>query len=175
MKGKRMKITIVAAVNINNGIGKNNGEIPWHIPEDLKRFRSLTMDHHVIFGRKTWDTINKDLEGRKVIVLTKNPEEYKPGIQPVFIAQTLDEAINFAETAGEDNLFIAGGGMVYQKSIDLADEILLTKILDDSPCDVFFPQINYRRWKIVEETLRNTNGNLYYYRKLERRAPSPDT
>ncbi|MBW6442003.1 dihydrofolate reductase [Patescibacteria group bacterium] len=165
-----MKISIVVAVDVNNGIGYM-GKIPWHLPEDLKRFKEITMGHHVLMGRLTWESINKPLKGRNVIVLTRKPEEYHPRNEPVLVTDNLEKAIEYAKSMGENELMVAGGSEVYKQTIDIADKIYLTKILEITTCDTFFPTIDYRRWKVREEKLKTSKYVDFYYKELVKVQP----
>lgn len=131
-------ISIIAAVGDGGVIGVDGG-MPWHIPEDLRRFRELTMGGTVIMGRRTWESLPRPLDGRRVIVLTHN------ALDNVETASSLEEALSLA---GE-NVFIAGGGEVYREALPLADRLYITRIEGVHEGDTFFPPINAREWCIV--------------------------
>lgn len=164
-----MLISIIVAMDLENGIGMKDDMPPWNIPEDLRRFRNLTMGHHVIVGRVTWDIINNPLKGRKIIVITRNPGDYKLKFQPALITDSLGEAVKFAEKAGEEELFIAGGSEIYQQTIGIADKMYITKILKTFECEKFFPKINFNEWKDSKpEETRFSETMDFYYRYLVR-------
>lgn len=141
-----MILTLIAAYDRNRTIGLN-GELPWHLPEDLKRFRRITMGHPVIVGRITWESIKVPLEGRTLIVLTRDhPLSPPPG---VIVAHSIDEAIRRGRETGTDELFVAGGESVYRQTIDRADRILVTEIDACFDGDRFFPPIDPRRFRLV--------------------------
>uniref|UniRef100_A0A831U5D2 Dihydrofolate reductase n=1 Tax=Geobacter metallireducens TaxID=28232 RepID=A0A831U5D2_GEOME len=132
-----MTITIIAAMAGNRVIGKE-GRIPWHLPDDLARFRAITMGHPVIMGRRTFDSIGRPLPGRLNIVLTRR-EWYAP--KGVAVARSLAEALELAGTAGE--VFICGGGQVYREALPLADRIHLTVVHLPFDGDVTFPELPF--------------------------------
>ncbi len=157
------KISLIVAVDQNRGIGKG-GQMPWHIPADFKRFKEITMGHPVIMGRKTFESIGKPLSGRTNIVITRNHFEHKE----VFTAHSLSEAIEQAKkSAGADEIFIIGGGQVFQEAIDIADKIYLTLIEGKFDVDTYFP--DYSKFnKITYEEKGENNGFKYKFINLEK-------
>jgi dihydrofolate reductase len=137
-----MIVSIIVAIDRSGGIGKGN-QIPWKLSDDLKHFKRLTMGHHLIMGRKTYESIGKSLPGRTTIVLTRNPDFQ---IEDGYTVHSLEEAIELAESCGENEAFIVGGGEIYQSAIDLADRIYLTQVDAQIDCDVFFPTLNENNW-----------------------------
>lgn len=136
-------ITIIVAISENNVIGNDN-KMPWHLPGDLKRFKSLTMGHALIMGRKTWESLPvRPLKGRKNIVLTRS-SGIIPG--PDFIAGNMEEALRFA---GNDEIFIIGGGEIYNLFLPLADRLLITRIHSKYEGDTFFPEISGTDWNVI--------------------------
>ena len=148
-----MIISIIVAMDENGGIGKGN-QLPWHLPSDLKRFKSLTIGHHLIMGRKTYESIGKPLPGRQMIVVTHSLS-YQPA--GCITANSIEEAISIAERNLETEVFIIGGGFIFSQAIHMADKIYLTKIHTISEADIFFPKINLQTWEVVyrEECLQN--------------------
>ena len=140
-----MIISIIVAMDEKGGIGKNN-QLPWHISSDLKRFKRITMNHHIAMGRKTYQTIGKPLPGRVMIVITRQKDFQPEGCLAV---NTLNAAIKLAEEKKETELFIIGGGDIFTQSIDLADKIYLTRVHADVDGDIFFPKIHPTSWDIV--------------------------
>jgi len=128
------------------GIGKNN-RLPWHLPDDLKRFKALTMGHHLIMGRKTFESISRPLPGRTTIVVTRNPEYKAEGC---LVAHSIQDALALAEHRGESEVFIAGGGEIFSQAVEYADQIYLTLIhtVTDSPIE--FPEFSPDEWIEVE-------------------------
>lgn len=134
-RSRTMIVTIIAAMAENRVIGKD-GVMPWHIPDDLARFKSITMGHPVIMGRKTFESLGRPLPGRQNIVLTRR-EGYAP--EGVTVARTLEEALELAGVARE--VFICGGGEVYREALPLAGRILLTVIHGAYGGDAVFPEV----------------------------------
>ncbi len=124
------------------GIGKED-RLPWHLSQDLKRFKAITMGHHLIMGRKTFASIGKPLPGRNMIVVTRN-EEYHP--EGCLVAYTLEDALSLAEQSGEDEVFIIGGGEIFAQSLDIADRIYLTIVHAEVRADTFFPNLEEEAW-----------------------------
>jgi dihydrofolate reductase len=116
---------------------------------DLKLFKSLTMGHHLLMGRRTYDSIGRVLPGRRMIVLTRNRELAAPGC---VLAGSLDEALRLAEKNGEEELFIIGGGQVFEEALPLAQQIYLTRVQAKVDCDVFFPAVNWEEWVEIERS-----------------------
>lgn len=130
-----MIITLIAAMAENRVIGKD-GAMPWHLPDDLARFKAITLGHPVIMGRKTFASIGRPLPGRLNIVLTRR-KGYSP--EGVAVARSLDEALALAGTA--DEVFICGGGQVYREALPLADRIHLTVVHRPYEGDTTFPEL----------------------------------
>ena len=132
------------------GIGKNN-QIPWHLSADLKRFRALTMGHHLIMGRKTYESIGRPLPGRTTVIITRNLNYQAEGCR---IVHTLQEALDLARTDGDNETFIIGGGEIFKRALPLANRIYLTHIYARMECDTFFPDFNLGDWRISEESFQ---------------------
>jgi dihydrofolate reductase len=127
------------------GIGKNN-RLPWHISSDLKRFKEITINHHIAMGRKTFQTIGKPLPGRMMIVISRQ-KDFQP--EGSLVVNSLDAAIKFAKVKKETELFIIGGGEIFSQSIGIADKIYLTTVHTDIDGDIFFPNIDMSKWQVV--------------------------
>jgi len=140
-----LKISMIVAMGKNREIGINN-EIPWHLPEDLKFFKKTTLGHHIVMGRKTFESIGKPLPGRKTIILTKNPEYLVEGC---ISANSIEKAIEIAENAGEDELMICGGANIYQQVLDKADRLYLTTVDYTGEADAYFPDLNLSQWHAI--------------------------
>jgi dihydrofolate reductase len=124
------------------GIGKQ-GRLPWRLSTDLKRFRQLTMGHHIVVGRKTYESIGKPLAGRQMIIVTRDADYKADGC---FTAHSITEALELAGARGEAELFICGGTEVYAQTLDLAERIYLTQVHADCDADTFFPEFNRDDW-----------------------------
>ena len=155
-----MIISIIAALDEQGGIGFEN-DMPWHIPGDLVRFKELTMGHHIILGRKTSQSIGKPLPGRKMIVLSRNPEFQMAESQ---VASSLQEALQMARDAGESESFVIGGAEIYRIALPLAEKMYLTHVHTSSQADVYFPDYDLGNWlKICEQTFPESETNPIGY------------
>jgi dihydrofolate reductase len=141
-------VSIIVAMDERRGIGKA-GKLPWHLSADLKRFRDLTMGHHLIVGRRTFDSIGKPLPGRKMIVMSRDPAYCAQGCDT---ATTLEQAIELARQRGDSEVFIGGGADVYRAAVPLADRIYLTQVHAVTDADTFFPDFDRGDWaeRLVE-------------------------
>lgn len=134
-------LTIIAAVAKNNALGKNN-QLIWHLPADLKRFKQITNGHHIIMGRKTFESLGKALPNRTTIIITRNPNYIVKGC---IVVNSLTDAITAAKS--DKNPFILGGAEIYRQAIELADQLDLTLIHHEFIADTFFPLIDKSIWK----------------------------
>jgi dihydrofolate reductase len=141
-----MRISLIAAVAANGVIGRNN-KLPWHLSTDLKRFKSLTMGHHLIMGRKTFDEIGrKPLPGRPNIVISRSAIA-TGGIQT---ATTLDEAFSRV-AATEDEVFVIGGGEIFRQVLHRADRMYITQVHAEIEGDTFFPEYDpVNEWRLID-------------------------
>ena len=134
----------------NRVIGAD-GALPWHLPADLRRFKAVTMGHHLLMGRTTFESIGRPLPGRTSIVLTRDRAAAIPG---VVVAHSLAEGIDLA--AGDTDLFVIGGEEVFRATLPIADRILLTEIRLDVAGDTVFPEVDPAAWTVVSsEPLRD--------------------
>ena len=138
-----MIISIIVAMDKNRGIGLNN-RLPWRLPDDLKNFKSLTLGHYLIMGRKTYESIGQALPGRNSIVISRNPDFSAPNCQ---MAQSLENALELAEAAGEEEAFVVGGSQIFQEALPKADRIYLTQVHVSLPADVHFPEYDPDEWE----------------------------
>lgn len=134
-------ITIIAAIAENNALGKDN-QLIWHLPADLKRFKQVTLNHHIIMGRKTFESLGKPLPNRTSIIITRNKNFNAEGC---IVVHTLDEALEAAAT--DDNPYILGGAEIYKQAIEIADKLDLTFVHNTFNADAFFPKIDTSIWK----------------------------
>src|SRR5690606_39256506 len=136
-------ITIIAAAAQNNALGKNN-QLIWHLSDDLKRFKSLTLDGYIIMGRKTFESLPGILPRRKHIVITRNPDFKKEGI---VVVQSLEQALDRVQIDHE--AFVVGRREIYNQTINIADKIELTRVHHDFEADTFFPEIDLTKCELV--------------------------
>ena len=155
------KITIIAAMARNRGIGMN-GEMPWHLPGELRHFKEATMGKPIVMGRKTWESIGRALPGRQNIVVSRNPAFEAPGCD---LARSLEEAIGMAR--GEE-VMIIGGGELYRQALVNADCMILTEVDCEPQADTWFPDWDKGQWEQV--SIRHEQAdekNPYAYRVVE--------
>lgn len=167
-----MIISLLVAVDEAGGIGYQN-DLPWHLPADLRHFKTLTMGHHVVMGRKTYQSIGTPLPGREMIVLSRNPGYRAEGVQ---VVSSLPAALDLAKSRGEREVFIIGGSSVFEEALPLADQIYLTRVHAQVPADTFFPDLQENLWRVVSrefhpEDERNPYPHTYY--RLIRKGQPP--
>ena len=153
------RISIIVAMAPNRIIGINN-TLPWRCPEDLKNFKSLSMGHHMIMGRKTFDSIGKPLPGRTTIVVTRNAALY---IEGCTIAHSLDAAIKAC--ANDSEIFIVGGAELYALAMPLATTLYITEIQQEVEGDAFFPEFSHDQWHEIsrEQHIQEVPQPLIYH------------
>lgn len=155
-----MILSIIAALDEKCGIGFED-QIPWHLPGDLGRFKKLTMGHHLILGRKTYQSIGKPLPGRTMIVLSRNPEFKLDG---GLVAGSLEDGLRIAQDAGESESFVIGGAEIYQLALPLADRMYLSYVHTTSEADTYFPAYEPENWlKICEQEFLPDQDNPFGY------------
>ncbi len=140
-----LKITLIVAASTNNAIGKDN-KMLWHLPEDFKYFKRNTIEHSIIMGRKTFDSIGRALPERRNIVLTRNQDWQA---EEVDVANSLDEVLSYCRD--EREVFIIGGANLYKQTLPLAHKILLTRVQAELPGDAFFPEFATSEWKLTSQ------------------------
>lgn len=137
-----MIVSIIAAMDRKAGIGIDN-KLPWRLSADLKRFRELTMGHHIVVGRKTFESIGKPLPGRRMIVVTRDRSYRAEGCD---VAHSVEDAIRLARERSESEIFICGGAEIYAQSIEIADRMYLTLVDAEVAADTFFPEFDKQEW-----------------------------
>ena len=168
---------MVAALGRNRAIGQNN-ELLWHLPDDLKRFKQLTLGHSVIMGRKTFEsiiaTLGRPLPGRKNIVITRDAEFKGHGTgldknEPDFrIAHSIEQALEIAKEGEGEEIFIIGGAQIYSLALPMASRLYLTLIDDEKTGDAFFPAYETIFTKKISEEAREHGGLSYRWITLEK-------
>jgi dihydrofolate reductase len=153
-----MRISLIVAKSENNVIGRNN-ELPWHLKDDLQNFKKLTMGHHILMGRKTFESIGKVLPGRMSLVISNEP---RANSENVFWFNSIFRAIKQAERNGETELFIIGGEKIYKYALSLIDRIYLTEVKATVEGNAFFPQLSLKNWKKVSEVNVEKNASNDY-------------
>ena len=153
------RLSILVAMAGNRTIGINN-TLPWRCPEDLKHLKALTMGHHIVMGRKTYDSIGRPLPGRTTVVVTRN-RDLK--IEGCIIAHSLQDAI--AASAGDNEVFILGGAELYAQALPLVDTLYITEIQQDVAGDAHFPEFDKKQWMETsrEQRRQETPQPLEYH------------
>jgi len=136
-------LTLIAAAGSNNELGKDN-DLVWHLPDDFKRFKALTTGHHIIMGRKTFQSLPGILPGRPHVVISRNPD-YKA--QGAITVDSLEAALEVAKE--DDQPFIIGGGMIYKLALPLAQCVELTRVHASFEADTYFPELPETNWQLA--------------------------
>ncbi len=164
-----MKLSLIVAVSRNGVIGLNN-QLPWHLPEDLKYFKSVTMGKPIVMGRKTYESIGRPLPGRTNIVITRDANWSAAGVE---VAQTLEVALKLGEkaceAAGAEEIMVIGGEQIYRLTLAAADRLYLTQVDAEVEGDAFFPEIDLKAWNQVDMKLPTiTDTHPYRFLVLDR-------
>jgi dihydrofolate reductase len=165
-------ISLIAAASENSVIGKDN-KLPWHLPTDMKYFKNITWGMPVIMGRKSFEALGKPLRGRSNIVITRNKNWSADGVKTV---QSIDQAINLASQTDAKEIYIIGGGEIFQAAIPSADRIYLTLVHENFEGDAFFPEIKHEEWKLTSNRDCDPDEKNAYalsFQVWERKTPSP--
>lgn len=165
-------ITLIAAVGLRNELGKEN-QLLWHLPNDFKHFKELTSGHHVIMGRKTFESLPGILPNRTHIVISRNPAWHKEG---VLLASSLDAAFNLVPVG--EQAYVIGGGEIYRQALPHSDRIELTRVETQMEADTFFPEINPEEWTLVTEEAHpadERHAYAYRFQRFEKRTTAFDT
>ncbi len=141
-----MKIAAIVAASINRVIGNEN-EIPWYLQADFKFFKKTTLNHHIIMGRKTFESIGKPLPKRTNIVITRNPFYVASN---VIVVNSLEAAFEIAQANGEEKAFVIGGGTIYEQSLPFLDEVFYTEVQTTINGDTYFPDLQLTKWNSEE-------------------------
>ena len=139
-----MQVALIVAMSENGVIGRD-GDLPWHISEDLKRFKKLTMGHHIIMGRKTWDSIGRLLPGRTTVIVTRQPDFEIEGAK---IASSIEQALELCET--DATPFITGGAQIYELTMPHVDVMHITRVHAEVDGDTFFPALEWKDWELKD-------------------------
>ena len=144
----------IAAASENNVLGKNN-ELVWHLPNDFKRFKQLTTGHHIILGRKTFESFPKPLPNRTHVIISRQQNYQAP--QGCIIVNSIENAI--AACPKNENIFIIGGAEIYKQSLSITDKIELTRVHTTCEGDAFYPEISTDGWQIINEEFHPKDEN----------------
>jgi dihydrofolate reductase len=139
-------LTIIAAASENNALGKDN-QLLWHLPEDFKRFKTLTSGHYIVMGRKTFESFPKPLPNRTHIIITRQNDYQAP--EGCVVVSSLEKAMELCPA--NEEAFVIGGGEIYKQAINVVDKIDVTRVHTSIDADTFFPEIDTNIWKLVFE------------------------
>jgi dihydrofolate reductase len=164
-----MRLSLIVAMSENRVIGRG-GQLPWRLSADLRRFKRLTMGHHIIMGRRTWESIGRPLPGRTSLVISRQPDYLAAGAQ---VVASLQQAIEAA--GGDDQLFIIGGGQIYEQALPIVDRVYLTLVHTSIEGDTRFPELALGGWHLLEQSptfpADNKNDHAHSFLVYQR---SPD-
>lgn len=149
-------LNLIVAHNELNTIGAFN-KLPWSIPEDLQRFKELTMGHHIIMGRNTFESLGRLLPGRTTVIVTRN-KEY--AVEGAIVVHSIEEAI--AACAEDDEPFLIGGEHIYKLGLPHVTRLYITKVHEYSEGDAWFPRIDESQWKVVASVSKKSKSGLSY-------------
>lgn len=160
-----MKISLIVAMSPQGVIGRN-GDLPWRLSADLQRFKKITFGHHIIMGRRTFESIGRCLPGRTTVIVTRNPEYCQPEAQ---VVTSLDQALLVCST--DDEVFIIGGAQIYQLALPRVDRLYRTLVHVEVPGDTYFSSIDWSQWEKIEDqrhTADQKNEYDYSFQVFER-------
>ena len=153
-----MRKSIIVAMDQKNGIGYQ-GRLPWYLPSELKLFKSLTMGHHLIMGRKTYESIGKPLPGRNTIVVTRNPKFQAEGC---LVTYSVRDGFALAEANRESEVFICGGNEIYRNALKDTDRLYLTRVHAEFQVDTTFPDLDLSMWAEISADLHPSDEKNPY-------------
>ncbi len=163
-----MIVSLIVAMDEAGGISLD-GRLPWRLSSDLQRFKALTMGHHLVMGRKTFDSIGRPLPGRTTIIVTRQLNYHPAGC---LVANSLEIALELARGGGESEVFVIGGGEIYAQSLPCADRIYLTCVHTRVAADTFFPAFDPSEWEavqVVESPVGEKDQFPYTFTVMQRR------
>lgn len=149
-------ISMIVAMAGNRAIGKDN-DLLWHLPDDFKHFKAVTMGKPIVMGRKTYDSIGRPLPGRKNVVVTRDKTFSADG---VVVVRSIDDAL--AATRDDDEIMVIGGASFYEQMLPLANKLFVTWVHHNFEADAFFPDINLDEWRVIEQTDHRADDRHVY-------------
>lgn len=152
-------ISFLVAVAENGVMGKNN-KLPWHIPEDLKYFKKVTMGHPIIMGRKTYDSIGRPLPGRENIILTANKNLEIDGCKVFY---NIEDLLQYCQIRNQEEYFVIGGAEIFRLFLPYVDRLYITKIKQKVEGDVYFPDIDWDKFSLTSEVEGKDEQSPYKY------------
>jgi dihydrofolate reductase len=165
-----MKVSIIVAYSDHRVIGGNN-KLLWHLSDDLKNFKRLTMGHFIIMGRKTWDSLGKPLPGRTHLVISRN-KDFSPAGAEVF--HSFEDALRYAAGKGQEEVFIIGGEQIYRLAFPHADKLYITVVQSSFEGDAYFPEIKADQWELISRKMHpEDEKHPYAFEMLELTRRNP--
>ena len=161
-------VAVIVALDEAGTIGRDGG-LPWHLPDDLRRFKATTMGHVLVMGRKTCESIGRALPGRRSLVLSRNPA-FRP---PDGVEVVPDLATALARAADSERVFVIGGAEVFRTALPAADELLVTQVHATVAGDARFPEVDWDGWSLVEDEFHPADARhavAFSFRRFVRRA-----
>jgi dihydrofolate reductase len=149
-----MRVSVIVALAENRTIGRD-GDLPWRLSADLKRFKRLTMGHHLLMGRRTFESIGRPLPGRTTIVVSRTNPAVPEGVH---VVDSIEAGLDLARAAGEDELFVAGGAEVFGATLPLAHRLYLTRVEAVVDGDTFFPELEPSEWRTLSSEQREADA-----------------
>ena len=156
MAHKKGTLSIIVGIDAGRGIGVDN-TLPWRLPEDMAHFKRATTGHPIIMGRKTFDSIGRPLPNRRNIVITRNTDWRKDGVEVVHSLAAATALV------GTDEAFVIGGAQIYEEALPLADRLIITEIGKRFACDAFFPSIDQAQWQEISRERFHSDANNFDY------------
>ncbi|WP_243299924.1 dihydrofolate reductase [Bacillus litorisediminis] len=163
-------ISCLLAMDLNQGIGYEN-DLPWHLPEDLKYFKRVTMGHTIVMGRKTFDSIGKALPGRRNVIMTRDSAYVNP--EGTEVIHSLDHLLLLNKEKPNEEFFVIGGADIFRQVIPFTDRLYITFIEAEYKADTYFPVINWEEWNLVSSKpgeQQQEAGVEYQFRVYERKS-----
>lgn len=155
---KKPKLALIVAASENNVIGKDN-DLPWRLSADLKKFKSLTMGHSIVMGRKTFESIGRLLPGRKTVIITRNENFSFDGAS---VVHSIDQALEVC--VGQEKVFLIGGAEIYRLAMPMVDEIYLTRVHAEVSGDTFLPEVDWAEFDMLDsESFEANDKNDYRF------------
>ncbi len=153
-----MIVSLIVAMDENGGIAYQ-GRLPWHLPAELKLFKQTTTGHHLVMGRKTFESVGKPLPGRTTIIITRQPD-YQP--EGCLVAHSLQDGLDLARTRGDTEAFVIGGGEIFAQALPIADRLYLTTVHARLATDIKFPAFAPEDWQEMESIEHPADENNPY-------------
>lgn len=158
-----MIVSLIVAMDEKGGIAWQ-GQLPWHLPAELQLFKQTTTGHHLLMGRKTFESVGKPLPGRTIIVITRQRAYHPEGC---LVTHSLEDGLALAQSRGEIEVFVCGGGEIYTQALPLADRLYITVVHTKVAADMVFPPFEPSVWQVIDMFYHPADEkNLFAFRRL---------